>query len=456
MGTTHKHLMGQHPQDRHGNRWKKVTDFPDFKAWFGNSQVVDSSGNPLVVYHGTNAKEDFTEFSPHFIKGEQLGFGIHFAEKSDFADLYAGKAGGRVIPVYLKAEKLLKADDIVYEGSREYELAKKLAGTNFRRISHRGGPGEKYGVYLQNAIDITSPQRAMKIIQEFGYDGVKYLAQYGSRALRGMNVSNQSVSYIVFDSKQIKSAVGNRNFDKDDPNIMKDDDSEWDDRPVEDKISDMISRVVYKHLQGQHDQKRHGWRYGSYGSAVNTLRRTGIAIERSEYRKRAGIDMKRIPKVRPDIAYPRPGTKPVDYSKPREVAENGGNLFKMQPTKASVMPSRDDDKDFVKEKIGIYVHGDKGEVLTYVDGAHKDGFAVHRTLEGKGYTLTFVRGGLSMITGIKTKKAAMKMAGMFGRHINADAFDLSRNSSHFSDAFNVIRASGYSLAEFVKAYESYM
>jgi len=32
-----------------------------FIAWFGGSKVVDSSGNPLEVYHGTGA--DFKEFS---------------------------------------------------------------------------------------------------------------------------------------------------------------------------------------------------------------------------------------------------------------------------------------------------------------------------------------------------------------------------------------------------------
>src|SRR6516164_1100980 len=34
-----------------------------FKAWFGNSKVVDKNGSPLVVYHGTTTPEDFSEFS---------------------------------------------------------------------------------------------------------------------------------------------------------------------------------------------------------------------------------------------------------------------------------------------------------------------------------------------------------------------------------------------------------
>ena len=38
------------------------TDTPAFREWFGNSKVVDESGKPLVVYHGTSG--DFDVFRP--------------------------------------------------------------------------------------------------------------------------------------------------------------------------------------------------------------------------------------------------------------------------------------------------------------------------------------------------------------------------------------------------------
>ena len=38
------------------------TETPAFKAWFGDSKVVDADGNPLVVYHGTMG--DFEAFDP--------------------------------------------------------------------------------------------------------------------------------------------------------------------------------------------------------------------------------------------------------------------------------------------------------------------------------------------------------------------------------------------------------
>ncbi len=32
---------------------RDITETPEFKAWFGDSKVVDADGKPLVVYHGT-------------------------------------------------------------------------------------------------------------------------------------------------------------------------------------------------------------------------------------------------------------------------------------------------------------------------------------------------------------------------------------------------------------------
>jgi hypothetical protein len=42
---------------------RKQTSTPAFKKWFGKSKVVDENGKPLVVYHGTDAK-DFSVFNP--------------------------------------------------------------------------------------------------------------------------------------------------------------------------------------------------------------------------------------------------------------------------------------------------------------------------------------------------------------------------------------------------------
>jgi len=40
-----------------------ISNDSDFKKWFNGSKVVDGSGSPLMVYHGT--KHEFEEFRPH-------------------------------------------------------------------------------------------------------------------------------------------------------------------------------------------------------------------------------------------------------------------------------------------------------------------------------------------------------------------------------------------------------
>jgi hypothetical protein len=64
---THDAGPEDEPRDPHG-RWTSGaagvgTETAAFKKWFGNSKVVDESGKPLVVYHGTRASDDFKAFS---------------------------------------------------------------------------------------------------------------------------------------------------------------------------------------------------------------------------------------------------------------------------------------------------------------------------------------------------------------------------------------------------------
>ena len=205
---------------RRGSRSSTPTLSPAFKGWFGASKIVDASGAPMVVYHGTKAG-DFDSFKPNFRKTEQLGFGIHFAKNKSFAEMYAsdpdvsrrGRAP-RVYEVYLSIQRPLLADVLVWEGTPEFALAKKLAGKGLlTSLSEHG----IRAAYMQNAIDRTTPQRAEKLIREAGYDGVIYEASMMSR---GGRKSDVSISYIVFEPSQIKSATSNvGTFDPGDPRI---------------------------------------------------------------------------------------------------------------------------------------------------------------------------------------------------------------------------------------------
>lgn len=141
-----------------------------FKRWFGDSKVVDATGKPLVVYHGTSA--DFDSFDRKNA-GKNTGndpgdVAFHFTDSSPNAGYYAGLSsadGGAILPVYLSLKNPFFTDEKVI-----------------------------------NQEDIESARSA-------GHDGI-----IASR--------EKSSEYIVFNPAQIKSATGNNgNFDPADANI---------------------------------------------------------------------------------------------------------------------------------------------------------------------------------------------------------------------------------------------
>ncbi|MFP3421881.1 hypothetical protein R0K19_21140, partial [Bacillus sp. SIMBA_161] len=40
------------------------TQSPEFKAWFGNSTVINADGTPKLVFHGTRSRDNFNTFIP--------------------------------------------------------------------------------------------------------------------------------------------------------------------------------------------------------------------------------------------------------------------------------------------------------------------------------------------------------------------------------------------------------
>lgn len=145
-------------------------------------------------YHGSTKL--FNSFKlGKYRRSQQLGFGIHFAQDENFAKLY----GNYIYICNLFPSKILHTDQI-YEigvGSPEEEFAKALHKGTGRRLWIEDN---KFMIQL----DITTPQRAERLLRQFGYDAVVYNAKYGTMALRGMNVSNESKSMVMLDSSEIK------------------------------------------------------------------------------------------------------------------------------------------------------------------------------------------------------------------------------------------------------------
>jgi hypothetical protein len=257
-------------------------DNPAFRRWFGDSKVVDERGEPLVVYHGTAAGR-FESFRPHVRKGEQLGFGIHFADEEGFARGYAYGPQARraakgsspaVYAVFLSIQNPLDVERIVSEGTDEFRLAQGLAGK--RLVAMKDERGIRVA-YLRNAIELATPERAQAAIQAAGYDGIRYSAGLLSPSAYGWERGASSPSWIAFSPTQIKSATDNvGTYDPSDPSILK---NRRTSRPR--RNPELLKKGT--RLTGSFADDGTGWRYsGDYPSVRGQRWVASLGLSRGE------------------------------------------------------------------------------------------------------------------------------------------------------------------------------
>jgi len=173
-----------------------AVDTPEFKAWFGDSKVVDGSGAPLVVYHGTQAKFDTFQSSSR----GSLGSGIYFANENTARDY----GDGKVKAVYLKMTNPFRyAADFEAEPDLDFESE---AVPLIRQLFP-----EKTGHYLilrSMQTDGMFGPEVEREIRKLGHDGI--IATY----------EDGSVTWVVYEPNQIKSAEKNKGkFDPSNPSI---------------------------------------------------------------------------------------------------------------------------------------------------------------------------------------------------------------------------------------------
>ena len=156
---------------------RKQTDSRAFKRWFGNSKIVDGTGRPLVVYHGTSS-EPFDEFSDVGPSRERRGNrGHYFTPDPEYASVYSDAGANdrprRIMPVYVRIEnpKVVLMKDSPYLTEKDIERYKSE-----------------------------------------GYDGLLTTPNVAAGApIRAEDIEE----VIAFDGSQIKSAIGNRgSFDR--------------------------------------------------------------------------------------------------------------------------------------------------------------------------------------------------------------------------------------------------
>lgn len=206
------------------------TQTPAFRAWFGDSKVVDENGEPLVVYHGTVSS--FDEFSDDHrgkvTRATSSKAGFFFASSPRTAQSYADH-GAIVTPVQ---ELVSQAETAGNRGNwdehdRLMSEAETLEAGLVGEGRARGQSLMPVYLSLQNPLEINAAGENPE-----GIGGINSLiAQAKRRGHDGVIIRNfddaaglyddNADHFVAFYPEQIKSATGNRGtFDPERASIL--------------------------------------------------------------------------------------------------------------------------------------------------------------------------------------------------------------------------------------------
>jgi hypothetical protein len=212
-------------------------DTPEFKQWFGESKVKDSSGKPLVLYHGMPGQMVGDSFNPSTYG--TLGPGVYFTTDPSVSSSFATElrkksdsqqGGPNNIPVYLKMEipfddsflstraswrdwfikffdNKLKGNELnlpYNKKNKEYllSLVEKLKNNTATVGDLFSFRDKEFGATSDSMFN----EELAKILKEAGFDGI---------IAKGHKRYDE---YLVFNKNQIKSVFNKGTFDNS-PNI---------------------------------------------------------------------------------------------------------------------------------------------------------------------------------------------------------------------------------------------
>jgi len=219
------------------------TATPEFKEWFGDSKVVDESGKPLVVYHGTpaNVDEDFAfDYTRIGDQGRAEGAGFYFTSDRRIAGGY-GK-DGEVISSYMSIENPMAFDQPAFDNDTINKIIMEIAKqesveedmgigdgflSNFGDVNYEGLES-----VVNSATDLIADEdlaldqiggiigsgASVKIVNDAltkitGHDGV-ITKGFSNEGVAGGDI------YVAFSPTQVKSVHNIGAFDPKDPRIL--------------------------------------------------------------------------------------------------------------------------------------------------------------------------------------------------------------------------------------------
>jgi hypothetical protein len=193
-----------------------------FKNWFGDwqndpanaSKVVDSNGEPLVVYHGTNKNFNIfqpTEYKRNFgtIKSNAFFFAKDRIVAEYIAELKSDEKSEQIIlPVFLNIKNMLDfTDEDIVENVLPQVLG-ILPDDDFLGDTDLG-----------SLFFVIENKEYAEEIKNMGYDGVQLIEGHLMEQIEDLE-GEIIESYAVFQSNQIKLADGsNTTFDGNNPDI---------------------------------------------------------------------------------------------------------------------------------------------------------------------------------------------------------------------------------------------
>lgn len=176
----------------------------NFWEWFGDSEVVDSGGNPLVVYHGTKADISKFEIGRPSINTWAFGewevrrHGVFASPEKGFSTRYAttgdNTTGANVMSVYLKIENMFDFTKGAHGLSDALWNTLEHAGLNMKWLTNLDNTWE--------AFDNEDGAQFVEILKNIGYDGVR---MYES----GEPDWDPAEVFVAFSPNQLKSVTGN-------------------------------------------------------------------------------------------------------------------------------------------------------------------------------------------------------------------------------------------------------
>lgn len=191
-------------------------DTPAFRAWFGDSKVVDADGKPLVVYHGTSA--DFEAFQ---ISGRTGA--IWATQDPTTADRFASgdlKRPGdvpNVMPLYLSLQRPFDTANPPTElfGELKTLLTPEWAGKRQAKTIQQSFDADWANGDFSSILGINNgfiTDRVREFLLSRGIDGV--IARNFDGSVR---------AYAAFSPNQIKSIFNRGTFDPTNPNMLAED-----------------------------------------------------------------------------------------------------------------------------------------------------------------------------------------------------------------------------------------